>query len=30
MGLYEGAPANYYNKYQLVINGRPVRTIGTG
>ncbi len=26
----EGAPTNYINRYQLVINGRPVRTIGTG
>ena len=26
----QGAPAHYVNRYQLVINGRPVRTIGTG
>jgi beta-mannosidase len=26
----EGAPTNYINRYQLVINGRKVRTIGTG
>jgi beta-mannosidase len=26
----EGAPAGYVNRYQLVINGRKVRTIGSG
>ncbi len=26
----EGAPTNYINRYQLVINGRKVRTIGSG
>lgn len=26
----EGAPTNFINRYQLVINGRKVRTIGTG
>ena len=26
----EGAPADFISRYQLVINGRPVRTIGSG
>jgi len=28
--LTEGAPAGYVNRYQLVINGRKVRTMGSG
>lgn len=28
--LTQGAPANFPCRYQLLVNGRPVRTIGTG